>query len=87
MLNRFFGKYGKQIAQCALIVGIISSQGACRFCFHQPKLPESMKQLLGQQQSDGRKEMGMIRRKKSCSTENKFSVPQEHNKTNKYSIA
>ena len=24
--------------------------------------------------------------KKSCSTENKFSVPQEHNKTNKYSI-
>ncbi|CCZ55319.1 MAG: cyclic lactone autoinducer peptide [Clostridium sp.] len=49
MLNRFFGKYGKQIAQCALIVGIISSQGACRFCFHQPKLPESMKQLLGQQ--------------------------------------
>ena len=28
MLNRFFGKYGKQIAQCALIVGIISSQGA-----------------------------------------------------------
>ena len=62
MLNRFFGKYGKQIAQlsnmlcdgkqiaqCALIVGIISSQGTCRFCFHQPKLPESMKQLLEQQ--------------------------------------
>ena len=49
MLNSFFGKYGKQIAQCALIVGIISSQGACRFCFHQPELPESMKQLLEQQ--------------------------------------
>ena len=49
MLNSFFGKYGKQIAQCALIVGIISSQGTCKLIIHQPELPESMKQLLEQQ--------------------------------------
>lgn len=46
MIRKLIYKYGVGLCSMALYVGIISTNAMCRFCFHQPEVPNKMKDLL-----------------------------------------
>lgn len=46
MLRKIVSKYGKILAALSLFVGVASSTCACHYIFHQPEVPEKMKELV-----------------------------------------
>lgn len=42
-MKKYVMKYGSAFAAFALFVGKLSTLAACRYCFHQPEVPEQMK--------------------------------------------
>ena len=52
MLRKFVKKYGEKIATLSLLVGVITTAQSCHFFFHQPEVPEQMKELLKKKNQD-----------------------------------
>ena len=44
-MRRLVVKYGTLFATFALFVGKISTWAVCRYCFHQPEVPEKLKNM------------------------------------------
>ena len=45
-MKTIFRKYGVYLSAFALFVGMVSTSATCRYYFHQPRVPERMRQLI-----------------------------------------